>query len=434
MSKVDKLLTAACKGGFVEFNKIDPALLTQDERMHYDFVRKYYDKFGKMPGEEATQDANYTWVDGEEGFDYYHNHLLNRTRVNIASKSINNILNLIQNNQGAKIYDAVSDVYKELSELEAQIFAHDGASFYTDAVNRLLRRRFEVGSKEVITTGYPTLDEAHGGFRRGELYTIPGRPKAGKTHILGYMAHSAWDTGANVAFLSLEMTQTEMSELIIAHDFGVSTSTLKKNILPTPFLKKLAERACNFEDHKRFRLQSLPLGTKISDILPFLLRDTPDVVYIDSVYRMAPERQARDRFQAVSYLVEELKALAIRLDRPVVVTTQFGRIQKNGNSKGKVSEDNVAESDKYLQESALILGIDQVEHPTQPYRILRPMAGRYGGHVNPFKIKFEPGIPVPEDNYQFIEEIDDLPEVTVERGEVRTRSTNMFMNAKGKSI
>ena len=64
--------------------------------------------------------------------------------------------------------------------------------------------------KEIIPTGYPTLDELSGGGLHAGLYVIGAISSLGKTTFTAQLADQAAESGHDVLFFSLEMSQLEM--------------------------------------------------------------------------------------------------------------------------------------------------------------------------------------------------------------------------------
>ena len=83
----------------------------------------------------------------------------------------------------------------------------------------------------ILTTGYPFLDDAMGGgFARGTLNVLAGRPGMGKTALMGELARLACEDAMlapedhpveHTLLVSLEMTREEMASRLIARLTGI---------------------------------------------------------------------------------------------------------------------------------------------------------------------------------------------------------------------
>ncbi|MBK7463966.1 MAG: AAA family ATPase [Betaproteobacteria bacterium] len=73
------------------------------------------------------------------------------------------------------------------------------------------------GSDNAMATGFHALDQKlSGGFRRGNLVVVAGRPGMGKTALAGCLAYSAASNGIPTLFISMEMQDTELADRLIA--------------------------------------------------------------------------------------------------------------------------------------------------------------------------------------------------------------------------
>ncbi len=83
------------------------------------------------------------------------------------------------------------------------------------AVTAIERRG--TGQDGGMHTGFPALDALlSGGFRRGNLVIVAGRPGMGKTAFAGGIALNAAAAGVPTLFLSMEMADTELADRMIA--------------------------------------------------------------------------------------------------------------------------------------------------------------------------------------------------------------------------
>ena len=79
-----------------------------------------------------------------------------------------------------------------------------------------IERRGE-GTDSAMSTGFDDLDRRlSGGFRRGNLIIIAGRPGMGKTALAAGIAFNAACAGVPTLFLSMEMADTELADRLVA--------------------------------------------------------------------------------------------------------------------------------------------------------------------------------------------------------------------------
>ena len=72
-------------------------------------------------------------------------------------------------------------------------------------------------------SGFDDMDALLGGLRNGTLYTIAARPGMGKSTLAMNIAeHLTMKGGAPVAFFSLEMSEDELNQRMLASRCGVN--------------------------------------------------------------------------------------------------------------------------------------------------------------------------------------------------------------------
>ena len=82
-----------------------------------------------------------------------------------------------------------------------------------------------------VPSGFPSLDAITMGWQPGNLIIIGARPSVGKTAFALNMArNAAVDHGIPTAFFSLEMTDTELADRLIAGESGFPPAKLKGKV------------------------------------------------------------------------------------------------------------------------------------------------------------------------------------------------------------
>lgn len=121
-------------------------------------------------------------------------------------QSLDLIYEKIQNFE--KIKEEKADIQSILIEIVAELTGTKNATFYP--------------------TDYPSLDQYLGGFTPGQLNIIAARPSVGKTLFAMNVALKQVKAGRKVAFYSLEMTNKEIVQRILARNSGMPVSQMKK--------------------------------------------------------------------------------------------------------------------------------------------------------------------------------------------------------------
>ena len=404
-----KLIHAALQdAGLDKFYSIPVELLNEAERERYAYLERFLTRYGRFPSQEALREAGYTTPSIVDGFEYHFDKVLNRQRVNITSELIAELANQNMGNNGEDALGVIQQAADRLNELDNTVLGLSNVPWYQQFKQEINDRFTNLVTNRTVPTGWEPLDmlEHGGGFRNGELYVIVGRPKIGKTHILGAVAMHAWNAGHKVDYISMEMGEAPIRTMLASQELKVSEHVLRQPLLPTPFLQVINNHIDSIQDRPAFNVFSAGIGATPLSITPTLRRTNADAVYIDAVYRMQPDKPERDRYKALSSLVEDLKSLAIKLNRPVIVTAQYGRKDEE-RVDGNTNNDNIEGTDKFKQEAAMIIGINsRYAGPGYDYRVLAVSdTNRYGAMVSPFKIRFNLG-QYAEDNFRYLGEFE----------------------------
>jgi hypothetical protein len=105
---------------------------------------------------------------------------------------------------------------------------------------------------------------------------------------------------------------------------------------------------------RRFHLFAGNMGKKTEDVDTLIQELNPDIIYIDGMYLMKPlaVSKARNRYDSVAYVLDDLKEMTITRDRPIIATTQFGRTAGKGGEEGSL--ENIGYTDAISTHASII--------------------------------------------------------------------------------
>ena len=175
-----------------------------------------------------------------------------------------------------------------------------------------------------VETGFTRVDALLKGMRAGNLVIVAARPAAGKSIWAQCVAMNVARTGKSVLLYSLEMSDEELGERIIAGASGVQLDKITDHALDEQAWKRLSE-ACQY-------LYDLPLiinddpGVTTSKIRAEA-RTTKNLglIIIDFMTLMKSEGKYDSRNLEVGAISRELKLLAMELNIPIIVLSQLNR-------------------------------------------------------------------------------------------------------------
>lgn len=226
------------------------------------------------------------------------------------------------------------------------------------------------GSDNAMSSGFAALDaKLSGGFRRGNLVIIAGRPGMGKTALAGGITFSAASAGVPTLFLSMEMVDTELADRMIAVAGRVPLDDiLAGNMEGDAGDRILAGTA---------RLHELPLiideqgGLTFFDIASKARsarrKHGLGLLVIDYLQLAAGDGDGKNRNDEIEKITRGLKALAKELDMPIIVLSQLNRKVEERTNRRPVLSD-LRESGAIEQDSDIVLMCyrDEYYNPDSP--------------------------------------------------------------------
>lgn len=182
-----------------------------------------------------------------------------------------------------------------------------------------------------VESGIRRLDDMTGGFQKSDFIIIAGRPSMGKTAFaLDIALHTSIDRNIPVGFFSLEMSQEQLVQRMLAMKARVDLKNLRRGFLTnegwvslTRAAGKLHEAPLYIDDsarltHLELRAKARRLKSRIDVGIIFI-----DYLQLLDVSGMG--RSAESRQQEVTIISRSLKALSKELKIPVVALSQLSR-------------------------------------------------------------------------------------------------------------
>jgi len=273
-------------------------------------------------------------------------------------------------NQLAQLaYDQAQPVETVLDQAEKSIFGlserrikHDVlpiknvlSSFY-DKVEELSKQEGDIFG---VPTGLIDLDRLLGGLQKSDLLIIAGRPGSGKTgFLLSVAKNAAQKHKKHVAVFSLEMSNEQLIQRLLAQETGINTQHLRTGKLDDDEMDKFIKAIGSLEETIIFlddtpAITPLQLRTKCRRLH---LEHRLDLVIIDYIQLMSSDTRTENRVQEVSYISRYLKVLARELNVPVLAAAQLSRAVEQRTDKRPVLSD-LRESGSLEQDSDVVMFI-----------------------------------------------------------------------------
>ncbi len=228
----------------------------------------------------------------------------------------------------------------ESSDLDKHIYTMEEALLESfEAYLNRKEKKVDVG----LQTGFISLDNILGGFKKGHLNVIAASTSMGKTAFAINIAKNVLKRNESTAIISLEMEAQEIVDRMIIQEAQVNGW-------------KYSQGETNDEEDKRISkalddLHEFPLaisderGLNVAQIRARLRKfkaqmDDLSLVIIDYLQMIQlPEEHAQNTARAVGEIVLQLRNLASELELPIVLISQISRSFTSRQDKRPVLSD-----------------------------------------------------------------------------------------------
>lgn len=210
-----------------------------------------------------------------------------------------------------------------------------------------------------VTTGWRDLDDLILGFRPGEVVIIGARPAVGKSVVmLNMAAHAALKLKLPTLVASLEMSEQECVERIIAAEGGISLHSIRAGKLDDGDWGRIAKAHNRISDCPQLMINTDPYmsvqGIR-SELRSMRRAGTPaGLVVVDYLQLMTSGGKTESRQQEVSEISRGIKLLAKEFDVPVIVGSQLNRGPEMRSDHKPLMAD-LRESGSVEQDSSIVI-------------------------------------------------------------------------------
>lgn len=272
----------------------------------------------------------------------------------------------------AMAYDAPDDLGVVVESAEKTLFrvteqrvssAFTGIdTLLVDAFEELQEMAAQENKISGVASGFKDVDDLFHGFRGGDLVILAARPGVGKTAFALNLATSAAKLGATVAFLSLEMSASQLVQRVLASEARVSLSKLRAGQVQDADWAAIIEASSNLSKLK-IEFDDTP-ALSILELRAKARRELRDaekgLIIVDYLQLMQPPQARRDGNRAVEVaeISRGLKVLAKEMDMPVIALSQLSRaVEMRGKKRPMLSD--LRESGAIEQDADIVMFIDR---------------------------------------------------------------------------
>lgn len=298
--------------------------------------------------------------------DILHDAFIKRQLIKISSELIN------------LSFDPATDAEQALTTANKHIDALNEQSDISDRMAHISRAlkdaTHEAGQRELraksgkatgITTGLSELDKNTGGWQKGELVILAGRPSMGKTAVMLHLAKSAAKQGHPVCLYSLEMSEISLANRLMLSESEISPENFKSGFLSQHDWLEI--------ERVNVSLSGLPLYVDDNALVSMRYikahsrlmkrRGLCDIVFIDylQLADMRTDERNRNREQEVAQATRQAKIIAKELQIPVILLSQLSRkVEDRKDSKPSLSD--LRESGAIEQDADIVAFVYREEY------------------------------------------------------------------------
>lgn len=201
-----------------------------------------------------------------------------------------------------------------------------------------------------------------GGWHQKSLSLFMAETNLGKSLIMTSLAVDTVLRNKNVLYVTCEMSEDKISERVMSNLFDVDLENLRllnreafhkrfeklhKEVAKKLIIKEYPPKSIN-TNHIRTLLKELEVRKKFK----------PDIVYVDYLGIMLPIRGNRNdnTYLEVKRISEELRALAVDLEIPIITASQ---VTRQGIGSAEIDLKDISESIGTAATADIIIGVTQ---------------------------------------------------------------------------
>lgn len=375
-------------GARSEFLAARRELFTEEEFRILDFVTAFLTRYGQLPDYAVMLENHMATPTATGPVDYHLQRLSDRAVYRAYSERQTGLHEALQANNMERVRELFREIATIITSVDVQQDTHTLAEALREAWETYQVARNAPGLQG-MSYGWEFLDTITGGLRPGDVGSIVARPGIGKSNAITRAAVRAWQSGASIAFISMEMTAVETARRVMAMLTGVNPDFMLRGRM-SQWGEEAVQAAME-------RVRGLPpftmlvgdLSKSVADVSAFIQEHSPDFVCIDASYLLQPseKRYKGKRWEALADTATEIKGLALRRNKPILQTVQFNR---SSTQDEDMDLSQIGGTDVVGQISSLVLGMRRGPAPFErSRRRIAVLKNRHGPDHLDFLTRFE---------------------------------------------
>ena len=267
-----------------------------------------------------------------------HARMIQRCAIRRRMMAAADIILGVARDETMTVYQAIDEANRVLFEATDQQIsdAHTDiasiASAYFDEFEKDIRNPKGIS----LPTGFREFDRKYGGLHRKEMVIVAAPPGMGKTTFAINVAVNAAKLKAPVAVFSLEMTQSELMNRILAMETGISENVIKRRDVPiekqsliVEAIGRVSEWPVNIIDDMR-AMTPMQFRRRLRKLMQ---KRAFELVIIDGLWLMHSDDPADTGDYRFSNIARDLAEIAKEFNIRLLIVHQYNRDRVNRGDK-----------------------------------------------------------------------------------------------------
>ena len=249
----------------------------------------------------------------------------------------------------------------------------------TDLIEQSIKKKDDLS----YYTGFFELDALTDGLHKGELTIIGARPATGKTTFALQIAERIAGYNKSVMFVSLEMSEEQIIQKILAKKSRVNSRKIRNGDLTEEELDNIYIKCGEISD------LPLLLYTKLKSIQQIEIearrlknKGKIDLLIIDYLQLVRNMGNFKSREQEVADISRTLKLLSLELEIPIIALCQLNR----NASKNEPTLADIRESGSIEQDADNVIFLYQED--AEDNKVTIDLQKQRAGNTGKLKLKF----------------------------------------------
>ena len=321
-------------------------------------------------------------------------------RTSSAETVYNDLINL---SKKRRLFKLLQEKIEEISECEdIDVLAEETIkeinnveqvnekteTFLQQVVNTLnaIENNYNNRNDYSLYTGITDLDDKILGLHNQELTVIGARPGVGKTTLALQIAQNIARKGKNVTIISLEMSDKQLIQKLIASKARINSYKMRRGTLEESDFEKISNVSADISKLPITLISNATTIQKIETIIRKLKnKNQLDLIIIDYIQLIKNNKKLPSREQEVADITRTLKLLSLELNIPIIGLCQLNR----NATKAEPTLADLRESGSIEQDADKVMFLYQEKEDTSNVvDVTLKIAKQRAGEIGKVQLKF----------------------------------------------